>query len=71
MSLSVLLVQHNDVTVLDVDVRRVKSINDKQSTVSDMEIKLFLAEKSLSLTVTLEKQVANQDVDFIIVCNTH
>lgn len=67
MSLSVLLAQHNDVILLDVDVRRVQSINNKQSTVSDMEIELFLAEKTLSLTATLEKQVAYQDADFIIV----
>ncbi|MDC1424865.1 nucleotide sugar dehydrogenase [Oceanospirillaceae bacterium] len=67
MSLSVLLAQHNDVTVLDIDVKRVKSINNKLSTVSDAEIELFLAEKSLSLTATSEKQVAYQDANFIIV----
>ena len=67
MSLSVLLAQHNDVIVLDVDVRRVQSINNKQSTVSDTEIELFLAEKTLSLTATSEKQLAYQDADFIIV----
>ena len=51
MSLSVLLAQHNDVTVLDIDAERVGKINNKQSTVADTEIELFLAEKSLSLTL--------------------
>ena len=48
MSLSVLLAQHNDVTVLDIDATRVDKINKKQSTVADTEIESFLAEKSLS-----------------------
>jgi UDPglucose 6-dehydrogenase len=67
MSLSVLLAQHNDVTVLDIDAERVRKINNKQSTVADTEIELFLAEKSLSLIATLDKQVAYESASFIIV----
>lgn len=67
MSLAVLLAQHNDVTVLDIDEERVGRINRKQSTVVDTEIELFLAEKSLSLTAVLDKQVAYQDASFIII----
>ena len=67
MSLSVLLAQHNGVTVLDIDAERVCRINNKQSTVADTEIELFLAEKSLSLVATLDKQVAYQGASFIIV----
>jgi UDPglucose 6-dehydrogenase len=67
MSLSVLLAQHNDVTVLDIDAERVCRINNKQSTVADTEIESFLAEKSLSLVATLDKQVAYQGASFIIV----
>jgi len=67
MSLSVLLAQHNDVTVLDIDAERVDKINNKQSTVADTEIELFLAEKSLSLTATLDKQFAYEGASFIIV----
>lgn len=67
MSLSVLLAQHNDVTVLDIAVTRVDKINNKQSTVADTEIESFLAEKPLSLTATLDKQVAYKDASFIIV----
>ena len=37
MSLSVLLAQHNNVTVLDIDAERVDKINNKQSTVADTE----------------------------------
>ena len=67
MSLSVLLAQHNDVTVLDVDAERVGKINNKQSTVADTEIELFLAEKSLSLTATLDKQAAYEGASFVVV----
>jgi UDPglucose 6-dehydrogenase len=67
MSLSVLLAQYNDVVVLDLDPIRVGKINNKQSTVADTEIESFLAEKSLSLTATLDKQVAYQGANFIIV----
>lgn len=67
MSLSVLLAQHNDVTVLDIDAERVNKINNKQSTVADKEIELFLVEKSLTLTATLDKRDAFNDACFIIV----
>jgi UDPglucose 6-dehydrogenase len=67
MSLSVLLAQHNDVTVLDVEAERVGRINNKQSTVADIEIELFLAEKPLSLTATLNKQSAYEGASFIVV----
>ena len=67
MSLSVLLAQHNDVTILDIDATRVDKINSKQSTVTDREIELFLAEKSLSLNATLDAQVAYEGASFVIV----
>jgi len=67
MSLSVLLAQHNDVTVLDIDATRVAKIDSKQSTVADTEIESFLAEKSLSLTATLDKQAAYDGASFIVV----
>ena len=67
MSLSVLLAQHNAVTVLDIDVTRVAKINNKQSTVADTEIESFLAKKSLSLIAALDKQVAYEGASFIIV----
>jgi len=67
MSLSVLLAQHNDVTVLDIDAERVKKINNKQSTISDPEIDLFLAEKSLFISATLDKKIAYDSANFIVV----
>lgn len=67
MSLSVLLAQHNDVVVLDIDAERINKINNKQSTVADNEIESFLANKSLSLSATKEKSTAYTNASFIVV----
>jgi len=67
MSLSVLLAQHNHVTVLDIDLSRVERILNKKSTVGDAEIESFLLEKPLDLTATLNKEIAYQDARFIVV----
>lgn len=66
MSLSVLLAQHNDVTVLDIDETRVKRINNNISTVEDKDIELFLEKNSLSIKATLDKQLAYEAANFII-----
>ena len=58
MSLAVLLGQHNDVVILDVDRARVEKVNNKKSTVADEEINAFLAEKEISLIATLDKRLA-------------
>ena len=67
MSLAVLLAQHNEVVVLDVDASRVEKVNNNQSTVADTEIEAFLAEKELSLTATLDKQTAYKGASFVVV----
>tara|TARA_B100000131_G_scaffold21098_1_gene20473 strand:- start:8065 stop:9243 length:1179 start_codon:yes stop_codon:yes gene_type:complete len=67
MSLSVLLAQHNDVTVLDIDSERVDKINNKEPTISDSEIEQFLKQNSLSLTATLDKKIAYEGANFIVV----
>ena len=67
MSLAVLLAQHNDVTVLDIDPDRVGQVNRRESTVADAEIEAFLKERELSLTATLDKQAAYADANFVVV----
>ena len=67
MSLAVLLAQHNDVTVLDIDPDRVDQVNRRESTVADPDIEAFLKERELSLTATLDKQAAYADANFVVV----
>lgn len=67
MSLSVLLAQHNDVTILEIDKKKVELINNKKSTVADSEIELFLSSRKLSMSATLNKSKAYSAANFIIV----
>lgn len=67
MSLAVLLAQHNDVVVLDIDLDRVSKVNNKTSTVVDNDINNFLARKKLTLSATHDKKAAYEDAKFVIV----
>ena len=67
LSQAVLLAQHNEVTVLDIDPVRVQMVNNKQSTVADTEIEDVLAGNKLYLSATLDKNVAYKDASFVVV----
>lgn len=67
MSLSVLLAKNNDVIVLDVDESKVEKINNRQSTIADKDIEIFLKKEKLSLSATLNKEEAYSDSNYILV----
>ena len=67
MSLAVLLAQHNDVTVLDIDPDRVDQVSQRESTVPDPDIEAFLRDRELSLTATVDKQAAYAGANFVVV----
>ena len=67
MSLAVLLAQHNDVTVLDIDPDRVDQVNRRESTVADADIEAFLKERQLNLSATLDVDEAYSGADFVVV----
>lgn len=67
MSLAVLLAQHNDVMVLDIDPDRVDQVNRRESTVADPGIETFLKERELSLSATLDVDEAYSGADFVVV----
>lgn len=67
MSLSVLLAKNNDVIVLDIDESRVKKINNRQPTIADKDIEIFLKKEQLSLSATLNKEEAYCDSNYILV----
>ena len=67
LSLSVLLAQHNKVTALEIDEKKVALINDRVSPISDNEIECFLKEKSLNLEATTDKELAYLNAEFVIV----
>ena len=67
MSLAVLLAQYNEVLVLDIDPQRVEKINEGISTISDSEIEDFLRKKNLTLSATLNKNLAYSEANFVII----
>jgi len=67
LSNAVLLAQHNEVVCLDVMQEKVDLINNQKSPISDTEIEDFLANKTLNLTATLNKELAYKDTEFVII----
>ncbi len=67
MSLAVLLAQHNNVCVLDINPNNVEKINNNNSTIADTEIEEFLAKKELNLAATLDKRIAYNGANFVVV----
>ncbi len=67
LSNAVLLAQHNEVIAVDIIEERVNLINNEKSTVADVEIEDYLANQPLNLTATLDKQIAYESADFVII----
>ncbi|MFA0110276.1 nucleotide sugar dehydrogenase [Vibrio breoganii] len=67
LSNAMLIAQHHDVIAVDIIEEKVKLLNNKQSPIVDAEIEDFLANKSLNFTATLDKELAYQDADFVVI----
>lgn len=67
LSLAVLLAQHHEVVALDVIQEKIDLLNAKKSPIHDNEIQDFLDNKALNLTGTLDKVLAYQNADFVII----
>ncbi|MEZ9918453.1 nucleotide sugar dehydrogenase [Vibrio breoganii] len=67
LSNAMLLAQHHHVIAVDIIEEKVKLLNNKQSPIVDAEIEDFLANKSLNFTATLDKELAYQYADFVVI----
>lgn len=67
LSIATLLSQHNHVTAVDIIPEKVDMINDRQSPIQDDYIEMYLSEKELDLTATLDGETAYRDADFVVI----
>ncbi len=67
LSIATLLSQHNHVTAVDVIPDKVELINQKKSPIQDEYIEMYLAEKDLDLTATLDGEMAYKTADFVVI----
>ena len=67
LSIATLLAQHNHVTAVDIIPEKVDLINNRKSPIQDDYIELYLAEKELDLTATLDGKEAYKNADFVII----
>ena len=67
LSIATLLAQHNHVTAVDIIPEKVDLINNRKSPIQDDYIEMYLAEKELDLTATLNGEEAYKNADFVII----
>ncbi|XNS97680.1 nucleotide sugar dehydrogenase [Vibrio cyclitrophicus] len=67
LSNAMLLAQHHDVVAVDIIAEKVEMLNNKQSPIVDREITDFLTNKSLNFTATLDKELAYNDADYVVI----
>ena len=67
LSNAMLLSQHHEVVVLDIIPERIKQLNNKISPIEDTEIEDFLTNKELNFSATLNKELAFEHAEFVIV----
>ena len=67
LSIAILLAQHNHVTAVDIIPEKVELINNKKSPIQDDYIEMYLAEKDLDLTATLDGETAYKNADFVVI----
>lgn len=67
LSMSMLLAQHHDVTVLEVSPEKVSLLNQGCSPIEDAEIESYLHSKSQRLRATLDKFEAYEQANYVII----
>lgn len=67
LSIATLLAQDNHVTAVDIIPEKVDLINNRKSPIQDDYIEMYLAERELDLTATLDGEEAYKNADFVII----
>ncbi len=67
LSNAMLLSQNHEVVALDIVSEKVEQLNNKLSPIADTEIEDFLANKDLNFRATLDKELAYDNANFVII----
>ena len=67
LSMAMLLAQYHEVVALDIIPEKVALLNNKTSPIQDKEIDDFLRNKQLNFTATLDKRLAYQGADYVVI----
>ena len=67
LSNAMLLSQNHEVVALDIIPEKIEQLNNKISPIADTEIEDFLVNKDLNFTATLDKELAYEGTDFVII----
>lgn len=67
LSISVLLSQYNEVTVLDINDEKVKLLNNRISPLRDELIEKYLKEKKLNLRATTDEKSAYSNAEYVVI----
>ena len=68
LSNAMLLSQNNEVIALDIIPEKVEKLNNNISPILDDDISYFLTNKNNNFLATLNKELAYQDADYVIIC---
>ena len=64
---AVLLAQHNNVKIVDLDLQKINLLNDCISPIKDKEIQDFLENKKLNLIATLNDDFSYKYADYVVI----
>lgn len=67
LSNAILLAQHNEVVALDIVAEKIEMLNRKESPIEDVELEDYLQNKPLNLKATLDKRLAYEGADYVII----
>ncbi|CCQ10290.1 UDP-glucose dehydrogenase [Pseudoalteromonas luteoviolacea B = ATCC 29581] len=67
LSNALLLAQHNDVIACDIDQEKVAQLSKRSSPLVDKEIQAFLADPTIKLPFTTDKQLAYGDAKYVVI----
>ena len=67
LSNAMLLAQHHNVVAVDIIPEKVEMLNNKLSPIVDNEITDFLTKRTLNFLATLDKKLAYEDAEYVVI----